>query len=170
MTFLGLQWGHRLSVVETSAPPTLASSYSSLQWGHRLSVVETFRPRTDQLQLRSLQWGHRLSVVETGGGVGIVEPVDPTSMGPPPFGSGNSIMSRLTAVQSRLQWGHRLSVVETALYGSLTSRMHRTELFSARNGYRIKGVAGVATLVCRVLVEKLREVQHDSFTIGPLAG
>ena len=82
----------------------------------------------------------------------------------------NVILATPCTVESGLQWGHRLSVVETALYGSLTSRMHRTELFSARNGYRIKGVAGVATLVCRVLVEKLREVQHDSFTIGPLAG
>ena len=71
---------------------------------------------------------------------------------------------------SWLQWGHRLSVVGTALYGSLTSRIHRTGPCSARNGYKINGVAGVATLVCRVLVEKLREVQHDSFTIVPLAG
>ena len=142
----GLQWGHRLSVVETWGGRLRWIDSSRLQWGHRLSVVETAVAYGNIASNYKLQWGHRLSVVETGS-----------------WWRGRS-------PPCRLQWGHRLSVVETALYGSLTSRMHRTELFSARNGYRIKGVAGVATLVCRVLVEKLREVQHDSFTIGPLAG
>ena len=69
-----------------------------LQWGHRLSAMETrfngataFR-RWKRVRLcltRLLQWGHRLSAMETspkrkGRWVQII-----ASMGPPPFGDGN---------------------------------------------------------------------------------
>ena len=62
-----LQWGHRLSAVETSNVAVMRRRPSSvLQWGHRLSAVETCR-----------SWDGR--------GPGPI-----ASMGPPPFGSGNA--------------------------------------------------------------------------------
>ena len=36
-----LQWGHRLSVVETSLTSVSTSTSTYLQWSHHLSVVET---------------------------------------------------------------------------------------------------------------------------------
>ena len=86
-----------------------------LQWGHRLSAMETFpsRPKLTNRYMY-LQWGHRLSAMETNM-TGLIEHVRlMPSMGPPPFGDGN----RLTAdsapvVRLFLQWGHRLSAMET---------------------------------------------------------
>ena len=68
-----LQWGHRLSAVETSRYTPIALSMFWLQWGHRLSAVETCpqAPGDDHaglgiaLSMFWLQWGHRLSAVET---------------------------------------------------------------------------------------------------------
>ena len=85
-----LQWGHRLSAVETEIGATAKGDVQMLQWGHRLSAVETRQavgnagPGGEQLQ-----WGHRLSAVGTllSGAVGLHQ-AQP-SMGPPPFGSGN---------------------------------------------------------------------------------
>ena len=113
-----LQWGHRLSAVETR---TLVSrSYrflqSLLQWGHRLSAVETrtLVSRSYRFLQSLLQWGHRLSAVETGVGGVMLFRVCIASMGPPPFGSGNSGTSLITWHHwYLLQWGHRLSAVET---------------------------------------------------------
>ena len=87
----GLQWGHRLSPVETSLPSASPADFGSLQWGHRLSPVETACCRrsrrrvsrrfngatgfrrwkpvcaylTERAGKGALQWGHRLSPVET---------------------------------------------------------------------------------------------------------
>jgi hypothetical protein len=72
-----LQWGHRLSTVETAVGDSLWLGWAALQWGHRLSTVET---EVGNIALQheflwdilgfcpnnaSLQWGHRLSTVET---------------------------------------------------------------------------------------------------------
>ena len=110
-----LQWGHRLSAVETATAKGDAQIKSVLQWGHRLSAVETSTEETARMvELIGLQWGHRLSAVETAwlsrkaytlghGFNGATafrqwkrEPHYPkldslakASMGPPPFGSGN---------------------------------------------------------------------------------
>ena len=110
-----LQWGHRLSAVETSAWRWVTFSGSTLQWGHRLSAVETilgtnlmllcigrfngataFRrwkragggPSDDQGDAQ-LQWGHRLSAVETRKQDTLPALSAGASMGPPPFGGGN---------------------------------------------------------------------------------
>jgi hypothetical protein len=62
-----LQWGHRLSTVETRFSSSGFSLWATLQWGHRLSTVETLRRMTMIWNLDALlQWGHRLSTVETG--------------------------------------------------------------------------------------------------------
>ena len=61
-----LQWGHRLSAMET--PPACAvssASISMLQWGHRLSAMETIVAGSRRSSMKSLQWGHRLSAMET---------------------------------------------------------------------------------------------------------
>ena len=67
----------------------LAKRYKDLQWGHRLSAMETM---CCELRIRSvpiLQWGHRLSAMETDGGHKERLEVSLPSMGPPPFGDGN---------------------------------------------------------------------------------
>ena len=84
-----LQWGHRLSAVETIPMYDDAVGVITLQWGHRLSAVETASIASVSCAAIMLQWGHRLSAVETWGvrtpgGAGYH-----ASMGPPPFGSGN---------------------------------------------------------------------------------
>ena len=108
-----LQWGHRLSAMETGigvlglrlldvpsmGPPPFGDGNLSrrirrrnpvpLQWGHRLSAMET--PRRHPWRRRSGR----------------------PSMGPPPFGDGNSFSPRAPGRESILQWGHRLSAMET---------------------------------------------------------
>ena len=137
-----LQWGHRLSAVETRdtrpspshagrasmGPPPFGSgnkvptngtvtSGIRLQWGHRLSAVETLECLAGELEgLMMLQWGHRLSAVETRRRIRGGPWIRLASMGPPPFGSGNS--GRVVGIcwtVFQLQWGHRLSAVETSL-------------------------------------------------------
>ena len=60
-----------------------------LQWGHRLSAVETATLTNLVVQINGLQWGHRLSAVETGNAPLSLAKGLLASMGPPPFGSGN---------------------------------------------------------------------------------
>ena len=38
---IGLQWGHRLSAMETPQSKTGSYAGAWLQWGHRLSAMET---------------------------------------------------------------------------------------------------------------------------------
>ncbi len=110
-----LQWGHRLSTVETGifnldrlgmiiasmGPPPFDGGNGPcppiarclklpwLQWGHRLSTVETCFMLCGMAAIIWLQWGHRLSTVETATHYDMRWRVAP------------------------LQWGHRLSTVET---------------------------------------------------------
>ena len=85
-----LQWGHRLSAMETGQPVVCVAPVRVLQWGHRLSAMETayHRLQTQQegasfngatafqrwkpartidagVTWFNLQWGHRLSAMET---------------------------------------------------------------------------------------------------------
>ena len=46
-----LQWGHRLSAVETCERWRKIKWFTTLQWGHRLSAVETAYPTTRQTPL-----------------------------------------------------------------------------------------------------------------------
>ncbi len=110
-----------------------------LQWGHRLSAVETFFGRLRAFPTLLLQWGHRLSAVETCTRLPFLCSAHSlASMGPPSFGGGNMPVSplrsrcvtcfngatvfrrwkqnsvpRLRGPPDVLQWGHRLSAVET---------------------------------------------------------
>ena len=91
-----LQWGHRLSAMETRKSVNCGISGLILQWGHRLSAMETSSLYTkDDLQV-DLQWGHRLSAMETGLVDFTAKRGAKPSMGPPPFGDGNSLLSTLT--------------------------------------------------------------------------
>ena len=137
---------------------------SRLQWGHRLSAMETGRHRTRcrspgiasmgpppfgdgnepgmhvGTRFMPLQWGHRLSAMETRDTIPGRKSGQLASMGPPPFGDGNlsHLHSTLGAEHLAsmgpppfgdgnflglfgpgfpslsLQWGHRLSAMETA--------------------------------------------------------
>ena len=62
---------------------------SSLQWGHRLSAMETSVDRTSSALRMALQWGHRLSAMETYSKAACIASSQGPSMGPPPFGDGN---------------------------------------------------------------------------------
>ena len=89
-----LQWGHRLSAMETNQTPTAEALGFLLQWGHRLSAMETHWsiPRPPRSNC-GLQWGHRLSAMET-------QP-----------------LLNIPGMVSVLQWGHRLSAMETPRTG-----------------------------------------------------
>ena len=134
-----LQWGHRLSLVETSKASRCWGSPRAASMGpppfvggnpSRLSRVIT---RSEELQ-----WGHRLSLVETTRGGRHGQVPGAASMGQPPFVGGNascrpassghpSGFNGATAfrwwkplrpaggkdARTALQWGHRLSLVET---------------------------------------------------------
>ena len=74
----------------------------SLQWGHRLSAMETSSPALPvccpfAVYLLPLQWGHRLSAMETSSpALPVCCLVAAPSMGSPPFGDGNrSLWARL---------------------------------------------------------------------------
>ena len=87
----GLQWGHRLSAMETHmADPAVGALTFLLQWGHRLSAMETSDPVCTTLPVTILQWGHRLSAMET-----------------------LPLVKCVHGLSSILQWGHRLSAMET---------------------------------------------------------
>ena len=63
--FNDLQWGHRLSAMETRMAFGWITRFFDLQWGHRLSAMETIRPTPCGCSPLLLQWGHRLSAMET---------------------------------------------------------------------------------------------------------
>ena len=65
---------------------------TNLQWGHRLSAMETEALAMEWLMEYDLQWGHghRLSAMETRPALFHRAPPDGPSMGPPPFSDGNA--------------------------------------------------------------------------------
>ena len=93
----------------------------NLQWGHRLSAMETGRlsPSSLQAQGQSASWNPSMGPPPFGDG----NDCSPQcrrrcprpSMGPPPFGDGNFDGSHMTfpGTLRSLQWGHRLSAMET---------------------------------------------------------
>ncbi len=119
-----------------------ANKYAAagLQWGHRLSPVETREMIETIVVTRQLQWGHRLSPVETYWPSLDRRGISGASMGPPAFAGGNRVASAESTFsvspgfngatgfrrwkpdgsdggkgdKGELQWGHRLSPVETA--------------------------------------------------------
>ena len=137
-----LQWGHRLSVVETTA--TLyhrrAFFYASMgpppfgggnAWRRRLYRVPllSFNGATAFRWWKRCKGEARLPGRWHFNGAtafrwwkrGMLIPGlqagNHTSMGPPPFGGGNPRSLRTVWAMTHLQWGHRLSVVETGQPG-----------------------------------------------------
>ena len=84
-----LQWGHRLSAMETSLRNPCCWQVAVLQWGHRLSAMETAACSEASQCISKLQWGHRLSAMETVEIDRQAHDLAQASMGPPPFGDGN---------------------------------------------------------------------------------
>ena len=135
-----LQWGHRLSAMETS-PGTRAGAGAAcsfngatafrrwklmerlaslpigrcLQWGHRLSAMETENPIGKLSTVFRLQWGHRLSAMETIGSWS-AQPACASFNGATAFRRWKlAVKERWEAEEARLQWGHRLSAMETRI-------------------------------------------------------
>ena len=83
-----LQWGHRLSAMETTTSKEEALALGFLQWGHRLSAMETARRLTRKKPSSTAFNGatafRRWNLCRKGN-QGRLHP----SMGPPPFGDGN---------------------------------------------------------------------------------
>ena len=111
-----LQWGHRLSAMETSVLVAVVVIPERLQWGHRLSAMETAEMLMENVAASGLQWGHRLSAMETFLCQSANRQLHTPSMGPPPFSDGNlSASNPPFPATPPLQWGHRLSAMETLL-------------------------------------------------------
>ncbi len=109
-----LQWGRRLSAVESVWVPANSSNNESLQWGRRLSAVERWRVGVGRLI------GQRASMGPPPFGGGkhrtVAAPLvaGGASMGPPPFGGGKPDRRACVGEQEiALQWGRRLSAVES---------------------------------------------------------
>ena len=51
--------------METSTIASGLLRFRTLQWGHRLSAMETLEQLSKNVDKLSLQWGHRLSAMET---------------------------------------------------------------------------------------------------------
>ena len=84
-----------------------------LQWGLRLSAVESFKPS----KVQTLDIIASMGPPPFGGGNSTYRirgsPVGIASMGPPPFGGGNVFAVVFAVAEKRLlQWGLRLSAVE----------------------------------------------------------
>ena len=85
-----LQWGHRLSAMETwTLPPcpcpgaTAFNGATAFQrWKHSVRVQPMSKSK-------GLQWGHRLSAMETPMPATVCRRSCQPSMGPPPFSDGN---------------------------------------------------------------------------------
>ena len=109
-----LQWGHRLSAMESGVNSAGQKDLNELQWGHRLSAMESMIANEIPTGMNPLQWGHRLSAMERIRGHPGPAVHGLASMGPPPFGDGKlrRIMAQ-DAVRVLLQWGHRLSAMES---------------------------------------------------------
>ena len=60
-----LQWGQRLSALDTRGRIRALDKAYWLQWGQRLSALDTEQqPNTDNAE-QQLQWGQRLSALDT---------------------------------------------------------------------------------------------------------
>ena len=105
-----LQWGHRLSAMETWIISGIGTPSPWLQWGHRLSAMEATALSACWTVRWSLQWGHRLSAMET------------------TTADGYTMGDRIP-----LQWGHRLSAMETAICESLPSYFNVKVRIPTRN-------------------------------------
>ena len=60
-----LQWGQRLSALDTIQPFFNETHYALLQWGQRLSALDTHASPAILCTWEELQWGQRLSALDT---------------------------------------------------------------------------------------------------------
>ena len=148
------------------------SRETTLQWGHRLSAMETSAPSFDLTGLTALQWGHRLSAMETGTsftcqGWGMGRAFNGAtafrrwkrdkrhhqhhqrgrpSMGPPPFGDGNSLnRANLNAVRTPSMGPPPFGDGNRSLWLASVMDSCKSALFH-KNRYRINDHASVAQL------------------------
>ena len=114
---IGLQWGHRLSAMETLVPPlVMVMAWSSF------NGATAFRRWKRQRRRPGPPWCARFNGATAFRRWKLVAPMltpvgpEAASMGPPPFGDGNDQAFYGGFVElGTLQWGHRLSAMETVL-------------------------------------------------------
>jgi hypothetical protein len=142
ITDFTLQWGHRLSTVETASksvgnreeidpsmgpPPFDGGNFRPLCRGpitlaafNGATAFRRWKPwdgLTTTITDFTLQWGHRLSTVETASkSVGNREEIDP-SMGPPPFGVGAGIVLSLEPTVETASERARMTGTEILQWG-----------------------------------------------------
>ncbi len=114
-----LQWGHRLTSVETREDCGFSAGKHRFNGATDLHRWKRCWASDRILYELLLQWGHRLTSVETEYITYYHKRFDTASMGPPTYIGGNSMASIChTNNGYLLQWGHRLTSVETALRSS----------------------------------------------------
>ena len=96
-----LQWGLRLSAVESRVNASARPRGTPLQWGLRLSAVERRRQSIIDTEDLMLQWGLRLSAVER-----------------------RIFVCSMSDLFHELQWGLRLSAVESAICADFRSSVY----------------------------------------------
>gem|GEM_PF-899588 len=161
-----LQWGHDLSVVESTgpgSPPRSTTSFNgattSRSWNH---VKCTRRPCTAgrasmgprplgrgiweaiipvKIAKDKLQWGHDLSVVESAR-PGSTRRARPASMGPRSLGRGIPSPAPYVVPVTLLQWGRDLSVVESIRHGLGSASSPRASMGPRPLGRGIPGTVG----------------------------
>ena len=158
-SFRTLQWGHRLSAVETSrkergetlsylpsmGPPPFGSgnvdtNYPSGIVSMPFNGATAFRQWKQYVLVSSedlaliLQWGHRLSAVETMSHCQGYEIV-PSFNGATAFRQWKPLdmTAIMPAGPPSLQWGHRLSAVETAMAAGI---FHASIAFNGATAFR----------------------------------
>ena len=125
-----LQWGHRLSAMETgvailgsnrSRPPSMGPSPFSDGNTPRFRPSWLY-PSPFNGATAFQRWKLQTSSLGDWASIG-------PSMGPPPFSDGNLAWTSGPFQSSFLQWGHCLSAMETALCGSPPSWIHEKRSF-----------------------------------------
>ena len=118
---------------QPALPPQLAIP-EPLQWGHRLSAMETPDQQPWRLgQHRSFNGATAFQRWKLGMDFRTfpvqLPSMGPLPMGPLPFSDGNLAWTSGPFQSSFLQWGHCLSAMETALCGSPPSWIHEKRSF-----------------------------------------
>ena len=103
------RWIRQLHLMGTSSPYTL-------QWGHRLSAMDTLEPSVVRFGFGGFNGATAFRRWIPAHIMCNPAKVEGASMGPPPFGDGYLGFPEDHYPWSLLQWGHRLSAMDTRLH------------------------------------------------------
>ena len=109
-----LQWGHRLSAMDTFPGVCEFPFLPRLQWGHRLSAMDSLQILLIVWREVPLQWGHRLSAMDTAWSKFMAQCIVCGFNGATAFRRWIHEDGTVTlSSEQPLQWGHRLSAMDT---------------------------------------------------------